>query len=121
MTIRQIAVLDANNALQVISTIDALLVQETTITPSNVAISATANNLLVANTSRIRVVITNPLSVTLYVRKALANTSPATTSPGGYDFTIPSLGTFISDPFEYSGAYNAVASSNGFINVSESI
>lgn len=95
---------------------------ETTATPAAVALTAsTAATLLAANANRVRMVLYNPLATALFVRKATLAGSPATVSAGGYDFVIPSLGTFISDPFEYPGAYNGICATAGSVNVSETV
>ncbi len=95
---------------------------ETTVTPTHPTLSAnTATLLLAANSNRIRAIIYNPLATTLFVRKAVVGTSPATVTAGGYDFVIPSGATFISDNLEWAGQYNGICATAGDINVSESV
>lgn len=97
-------------------------VPETTVTPAAVVlVASTAKDLLAANANRIRAVINNPLATPLYVRKSTLAGSAATVAAGGYDFVIPSLGTFISDVLEYEGGYNGICATAGSVNVSESV
>lgn len=95
---------------------------ETTSTPAAVIlVASTAKDLLAANTDRIRATIYNPLATTLFVRKATFAGSPATVSAGGYDFVVPAGAIWISDAYEWSGAYNGICATAGSVNVSESI
>lgn len=95
---------------------------ETTNTPAAVTLVAnTAKDLLAASATRIRATIHNPLATALYVRKATLAASAATASAGGYDFVIPSGGTFISDPYEWAGGYNGICATAGDVNVSQGV
>lgn len=96
---------------------------ETTSTPAAVTlVASTAKALLAANTSRIRATIINPLATPLYVRKALLATSAATAAAGGYDIIVPANGgSWISDPYEYAGAFNGICATAGDVGVSETV
>ena len=95
---------------------------ETTNTPVAVTlVASTAKNLLAANATRIRSTIYNPLSTTLFVRKATLAASAATVSDGGYDFIVPPGATWVSDPYEWAGGFNGICATAGNINVSESV
>lgn len=97
-------------------------VPETAVTPAAVVlVASTAKDLLAANANRIRATIFNPLATTLYIRKATLAGSAATAVAGGYDYAVPSLGTFVSDPLEYAGGYNGICATAGSVNVSESV
>lgn len=95
---------------------------ETTSTPAAVVlVASTAKDLLAANAARIRATIYNPLATTLFVRKATLAASAATVSAGGYDFIVPPLQTWVSDPYERAGGYNAICATAGSVNVSETV
>lgn len=95
---------------------------ETTNTPAAVTlVASTAKNLLAASATRIRATIYNPLATTLFVRKATLASSAATVSAGGYDFVVPPLQTWVSDPYEWAGGYNGICATAGNVNVSESV
>lgn len=96
---------------------------ETTSTPAAVTLVAnTAKELLAAGAATIRVAIVNPLATPLYVRKALLATSAATAAAGGYDFIVPANGgQWISDPYEYAGAFNGICATAGDVGVSRSV
>ena len=97
-------------------------VAETTNTPVAVTlVASTAKDLKAASATRIRMTIYNPLATTLFVRKATLAASAATVSAGGYDFIVPAGNTWVSDPYEWAGGFNAICATAGDVNVSESV
>lgn len=95
---------------------------ETTSTPAAVTLVAnTAKDLLAANASRIRFAIHNPLATDLFVRKATFAASPATVSPGGYDFVVPGGGSVFSDAYEWAGGLNGICATAGDVGVSQAV
>lgn len=91
--------------------------RETTITPTQVVLTAaTSAALKTATTGRIRFVIYNPTSSVLYVRKA-ASAASAT----AFDFIVPASGSYFSDPYEWAGEIRAFSTPGGTINYSESV
>lgn len=91
---------------------------ESTVTPTQVALSAsTSAALKTATVGRIRFVIYNPLATVLYVRKA-ASAASAT----AFDFTVPANGgQYFSDAYEYAGELRGFCTTAGSVNFSESV
>jgi hypothetical protein len=80
-----------------------------------VLVAATSGTLLAANANRVRAIISNPTSATLYVRKSALACSATV-----FDIAIPAGGVFTSDPGEWTGGYTGYSVAGGTVGASES-